>query len=135
MIERIEAHVQGQVNKHSITEIQNYIVDIIEDRYEKIFSENVGDKNWKAIDKSRHAAYLMFGQEHFVCVNSKNIEFAESFHYENFRPMTSEMSRKLKQGWVKDFLISLRVYRLGQFSYFAATITPLIENEIDCGAC
>ena len=133
MIERIESHMQGQVRDMSIEDIKEYIVRFITNRYERLFSEKIGDKDWEPVDKSRYAAYLMFGQEHFVSVNSKNIEFVESFHYENFAPMTEDQEKMIKKGWVKDFLIQLYVYRLGSFSYFIANITPLIENVIDCG--
>lgn len=133
MIERIEAHMQGQVRDMSIDDIKFYVVRSITDRYERLFSEKIGNKDWKSIDRSRYAAYLMFGQEHFVNVNSKNIEFVESFHYENFAPMTEDQEQMIKKGWVKDFLIQLYIYRLGRFSYFIANITPLIEDVIDCG--
>lgn len=133
MIERIEAHVQGQVYDNSIDGIKADIVYNITNRYERLFSEKTPGKNWTAKDLSRYAAYLMFGQEHFISVNSKNIEFVDSFHYDNNGPMTEDQEKMLKKGWVKDFLIQLYIYRLGRFSYYAATITPLIEDVIDCG--
>lgn len=135
MIQNITAHVQGQVNNSNINEIKDHIVDMIEYNYEKTLDPKVGDTSWSAIDQSSHAAYLMFGPEHRISINSKNIEFSESFHYENWRPQTERMANMIKRGVVKDFLIQLFIYRLGQHSYFAAEITPLIENVIDCGAC
>lgn len=135
MIEQIPTHVQGQVNNSSLNEIKDHIVDIIEYNYEKTLDPKVGGTNRSPIDQSNEAAYLMFGQEHRISINSKNIEFSELFHYENWRPQTEKMTNMIKRGIVKDFLIHLFIYRLGQHSYYAAQITPLIDNVIDCGAC
>lgn len=127
MIERINAHVQGQVGNDNVYQIKDYIVDQIEHQYEKIFSADCNPK--KASDSSAFAAYLMFGQEHYISVNSKNIEFLDSFHYEGFRPQSEFMLKQIKQGWVKDFLIRFWIYRLGQYSYFAAEINPLLDSS------
>lgn len=133
MIERILAHVQGKLGESNIDQIKDHVIDMIEINYEKTLDPKVS--TGKAIDLSNHAAYLMFGQEHYIHINSKNIEFSESFHYENFRPQSDRMISLFARGYVKDFLINLCIYRLGQHSYFAAEITPLIENVIDCGSC
>lgn len=135
MIEQIPTHIQGQVNNSNLNEIKDHIVDMIEHNYEKTLDPKVSDTNKSSIDKSTYAAYLMFGQEHRISINSKNIEFSESFHYENWRPQTEQMTNMIKRGVIKDFLIRLFIYRLGQHSYYAAEITPLIDNVIDCGAC
>ena len=42
------------------------------------------------------------------------------------------MIKLFSRGYVKDFLIRLWIYRLGQYSYFAAEVTPLIDGVIDC---
>lgn len=130
MIERILAHVQGKLGESNIDQIKDHVIDMIEINYEKTLDPKVS--TGKAIDLSNHAAYLMFGREHYIAINSKNIEFSESFHYENFRPQSDRMISLFARGYVKDFLINLYIYRLGQYSYFAATVTPLIENVIDC---
>ena len=129
MIERILTHVQGKLGEWNIDEIKNHIIDMIECNYEKTLDPKV---NGNAVDMSSYAAYLMFGSEHYVHINSKNIEFSESFHYENFRPQSDRMIKLFAKGYVKDFLIRLWIYRLGQYSYFAAEVTPLIDNVIDC---
>ena len=126
MIERILTHVQGKLGEWNIDEIKNHIIDMIECNYEKTLDPKV-DGN--AVDMSKYAAYLMFGSEHYVHINSKNIEFSESFHYENFRPQSDRMIKLFARGYVKDFLIQLWVYRLGQYSYFAATCTALFECD------
>lgn len=128
MIERIATHVQGELGKDSINDIKDHIVNMIEINYEKIFDADCNPG--KASDASHFAAYLMFGQEHFLCINSKNIEFQDSFYYDGFRPICDHMAKMLKKGWVKDFLVHIVVYRLGQYSYFAAEVTPLVEENI-----
>ena len=129
MIERINANVQGKLGNDTIDDIKGRIIDQIEIKYEKIFDAKCNTP-CNTCDASRFAAYLMFGQENYISVNSKNIEFVDSFHYENFRPCGERMAKLLNKGWVKDFLIRVWIYRLGQYSYFAAEITPLVEENI-----
>lgn len=126
MIERINAHVQGKLGNDNIDQIKYYIADMIENRYSKIFDADCNPMG--ATDASHFAAYLMFGQEHYISVNSKNIEFVDSFHYDGFRPQSEYMTKQLRKGWVKDFLAQIWVYRLGQYSYFAAEVTPLVDS-------
>lgn len=131
MIECINAHIQGQVKDNSITDLQNHIIDIIEYKYENLIPET-GKCEWgPAVDASHYAAFLMFGNEHYIGLNSKNIEFSENFHYENFRPRSEAMDKMISKTPIKDFLIHLMVYRVGSYSYFAATVTPLVESNLD----
>ena len=131
MIERITAHVQGKLDDFSVDQIKNHIVDVIENMYSSIFECQRPPEDPR--DASHYAAFLMFGQEHVISVNSKNIEFSDGFHYQNFRPQSDTMIRMISQGWIKDFLVRFWVYRLGQYSYFAAEVTPLLpDNTLTC---
>lgn len=132
MIQSLSACIQGKLGEWSINDVKDHIVNMIDNNYEKTLEV---DPNENVVNSSHYAKWLMFGNEHFIHINSKNIEFTESFHYENFRPQTDTMAGLFKRGCVKDFLIQLWVYRLGQYSYFAADVTPLIDNVLDCGAC
>ena len=131
MIERIPAHVQGKLGEKSVDDIKNHIVDIIENQYSSIFACREAPEN--PVDASHYAASLMFGPEHFVGVNSKNIEFSDCFYYQKFRPQSDTMIRMISQGWIKVFLVCVWVYRLGQYSYFVAEVTPLLpDNTLTC---
>lgn len=127
MIEKINAHVQGKLGNDNIDDIKFYIADIIETRFPKVFDVACNPKG--AADASRFAEYLMFGQEHYIYVNSKNIEFQDGFHYSGLRPQSDYMAKLIQKSSVKDFLVRFWVYRLGQYSYFAAEVTPLIEDQ------
>lgn len=132
MIQSLNACIQGKLGEWSIDDVKCHIADMIDNNYEKTLEI---DPNENVVNSSNYAKWLMFGNEHFIHINSKNIEFTETFHYENYRPQTNAVAKMFRKGIVKDFLIHVVVYRLGQYSYFAADVTPLIENVLDCGAC
>ena len=68
-----------------------------------------------------------------ISINSKNIEYSETFIMSDY-VASSENNKKLKGMNIVDIIISLTIYRVGQHSYFAASMdfVSVPEDNKDC---
>lgn len=118
MINTIPYAYKGTVNQN-IENIKDIITDYIRKDISSadIPSKKLERQEWSEFDKDRS---LIFGDKS-ITLNSKNIEYEEEFNLSDY-VMTSEVSEKLfLLDWV-DVCVKLTIYRLGQYSYWVATV-------------
>ena len=119
MINTIPYAYKGTVNQ-DIENIKNDIIDFVR---KDIMSANIPlnekpeRQTWQEYDADK---FIIFGDKK-ITLNSKNIEYEEEFNLSEYI-MTNEISERLFMLDWKDVWVRLTVYRLGQYSYWVATV-------------
>jgi len=119
MINTIPYAYKGTVNQN-IENIKDLVVDYIRSDILRIdipLDEKPERQTWQEYDRDKIA---VFGDKQ-ITLNSKNIEYEEEFKLSDY-VMTSEINERL---WFLDWTdiwVKLTVYRLGQYSYWVATV-------------
>lgn len=128
MITQLVSHIYGELTNKSVEDVRANICQCISSAFESSCVNVENPENLTPKQASDSIRCKMFGPNRYISVNSKNIEYGETLHFVNFGlPLSQTVQEKLEKGFVKDFLIQLTVYRLGQYSYYSAEITPLVE--------
>ena len=125
MLEAKNSTINGAIRNMSIDDIKNHVCMLIRGGIQTF--HKVPPKDY---DRDGYNYWLqnnLFGGEKFIHINPKNIEFSTSFHLtENL--VTDKIHNKMHELGIADVLIELVIYRIGQYSYYSAEITTLIED-------
>lgn len=116
----------GTVKNMSLFDIKDHICALIKGSIEG-FEEKQPKDNF-GIDYRYWINSRLLGHKEFVNINSKNIEFSTSFHLSE-HIMSDKLLKKMRELNIADVLVLLTVYRLGQYSYFAAECDVLVPDE------
>lgn len=118
MINTIPYAYKGTVNQN-IEHIKDVIADYIRSDIMSadIPSRKLERQEWSEFDADRR---LIFGDKS-ITLNSKNVEYEEEFKLSDY-VMTNEINEKLFLLDWADVWVKLTVYRLGQYSYWVATV-------------
>ena len=131
MLEAKDSTIGGAVRNMSIYDIKDHICRLIRGGIQTFDKEPPKD-----YDHDGYHYWLqnnLFGAAKFIHINPKNIEFSTSFHFTEHL-MSSNIREKMNDLGIGDVLIGLVIYRIGQYSYFSAEITVLIEDGFVCTA-
>ena len=119
MINTIPYAYKGTVNQN-IENIKDIVTDYVRAdilRADIPLNEKPERQTWQEYDMDKIA---IFGDKK-ITLNSKNIEYEEEFSLSDYI-MTNEINQRLFYLDWADVCVKLTVYRLGQYSYWVATV-------------
>ena len=123
MIELRNSVFSGTVNR-TINEIKSNVSDYVSTL---IMTAESLDAEPSTVGDHEANARAIFGHKH-ITLNKKNIEYEEEFYLSDF-VMSDELLATLRKLKWADVLITLTIYRLGQYSYFNTEVQYMREDH------